>query len=64
MRLGREICNERPETDKPLKGKIGFYYENMIDGDKLSYNADHVFTAASVIKVPLSCMWRISEQGN
>ena len=41
------------ELISPLKGKIGFYYENMIDGDKLSYNADHVFTAASVIKVPL-----------
>ena len=25
------------ELISPLKGKIGFYYENMIDGDKLSY---------------------------
>ena len=32
------------ELISPLKGKIGFYYENMIDGDKLSYNADHVFS--------------------
>ena len=41
------------ELISPLKGKIGFYYENMIDGDKLSYNADHVFTAASFIKFPM-----------
>lgn len=41
------------ELIKPLKGKIGFYYENMTDGDTLTYNSSEVFTAASVIKVPL-----------
>ena len=41
------------ELIRPLKGKIGFYYENMVDKSKLSYNADQIFTAASVIKVPV-----------
>lgn len=41
------------ELIRPLKGKIGFYYENMSDGQKLTYNSREVFTAASIIKVPL-----------
>lgn len=36
-----------------LKGKIGFYYENLASGDKLAYNEKEIFTAASVIKVPI-----------
>lgn len=36
-----------------LKGKIGFYYENLVDGETLSYNADEGFLAASVIKIPI-----------
>lgn len=39
-----------------LKGKIGFYYENMIDGRVLAYNEDEIFDAASVVKVPVF-MW-------
>ena len=36
-----------------LKGKIGFYYENLVDGQKLTYNENEAFMAASVIKVPI-----------
>lgn len=44
------------EHIKELKGKIGFYYENMEDGTVLTYNEDEIFTAASVIKLPMF-MW-------
>lgn len=41
------------ERISALKGKVGFYYENMVDGEKLTYNSDEAFLAASVIKVPI-----------
>ena len=41
------------ERIKSLEGKIGFYYENLVDGTILKYNEDEAFTAASVIKVPI-----------
>lgn len=49
---------------RPLKGKIGFYYENMIDGQKLTYNEGEIFTAASVIKVPVfMCVAKLVNEG-
>ncbi len=41
------------EKIEKLQGKIGFYYENLVDGDTLTYNENESFTAASVIKVPI-----------
>lgn len=47
---------EKRELDamiSPLRGRIGFYYENLIDGTTLGYNEDETFGAASVIKLPV-----------
>lgn len=38
---------------KALKGKIGFYYENLVTGETLCHNERESFEAASVIKVPI-----------
>ncbi len=41
------------ERISKLQGKIGFYYENLVDGETLTYNENESFGAASVIKVPI-----------
>lgn len=52
------------ERIKKLKGKTGFYYENMVSGEKLTYNAGETFLAASVIKVPIfMCVCRMAARG-
>lgn len=38
---------------KSCKGKIGFFYKNLETGEKLLFNADDEFLAASVIKLPI-----------
>lgn len=38
---------------KALKGKIGFYYENLVTGETLCHNEGERFEAASVIKIPI-----------
>ncbi|WP_326907787.1 serine hydrolase [Sedimentibacter sp. MB31-C6] len=35
------------------KGKIGFYYKNLITGEEICYNENDTFLAASVIKLPI-----------
>jgi beta-lactamase class A len=36
-----------------LEGKVGFYYENLVDGKTLEYGADEAYSAASVFKLPI-----------
>ena len=49
---------------KKLKGKIGFYYENLVDGTKLTYNETEAFSAASVIKLPIfMCAAKMVSEG-
>jgi len=36
-----------------LKGKIGFYYKNMVTGECYKYQADEAFGAASLVKLPI-----------
>ena len=43
-----EKIGERLEE---LPGKIGFYYENMVTGERFLYRADEKLMAASVIKL-------------
>lgn len=35
------------------KAEVAFYYENLVTGDKLMYNENKIFPAASTIKLPL-----------
>lgn len=52
------------ERIKTLKGKIGLYYENMVNGEKLAHNAGETFLAASVIKVPIfMCVCKMASEG-
>ena len=52
------------ERIKKLEGKIGFYYENLVDGQKLTYNENEAFMAASVIKVPIfMCAAKMVNEG-
>ncbi|MDO4265558.1 MAG: serine hydrolase [Eubacteriales bacterium] len=48
-----EIINSLPD----IKGKLGFYYANLVNGTKVSYQAELPLHAASVIKIPvmISC---------
>ena len=47
-----------------LRGKIGFYYENLETGETLTYNGDEVFKAASVIKLPVfMCVAKLVKEG-
>lgn len=48
--MEQKYLEKRIET---LQGKIGFYYENLVSGEKLTYNEYEGFLAASVIKVPI-----------
>lgn len=41
------------EKLKTAKGKIGFYYKNLITGEEICYNENDTFLAASVIKLPI-----------
>lgn len=36
-----------------LTGKIGFYYKNLVSDEIITYNSTGIFSAASLIKVPL-----------
>lgn len=36
-----------------LEGKVGIYFEDIQTGEKISINADRVFSAASTVKIPL-----------
>lgn len=38
---------------KGVKGKIGFYYKNLITKEEISFNENEAFIAASVIKLPI-----------
>lgn len=38
---------------KNSKGKIGFYYKNLVTKDEISFNENATFSAASVIKLPI-----------
>jgi hypothetical protein len=38
---------------KPLAGKIGVYYKDLVTGLTIEYNADEPFIAASIIKLPI-----------
>ena len=38
---------------KSAKGKIGFYYKNFVTNEKISFNENETFIAASVIKLPI-----------
>ena len=44
-----QICTEMAS----LPGKLGFYYQNLVTGFEAGVNQDNVFSAASVIKLPL-----------
>lgn len=35
------------------KGKIGFYYKNLVTNEEISFNENETFSAASVIKLPI-----------
>jgi beta-lactamase class A len=38
---------------KSSKGKIGFYYKNLVTNEEISFNENETFFAASVIKLPI-----------
>jgi beta-lactamase class A len=38
---------------KKSKGKVGFYYKNLITKEEISFNENETFMAASVIKLPI-----------
>ena len=59
--MEQKYLDERIEK---LEGKIGFYYENLVDGQKLTYNENEAFMAASVIKVPIfMCAAKMVNEG-
>lgn len=41
------------ERLKSAKGKIGFYYKNLVTNEEISFNENEAFYAASVIKLPI-----------
>lgn len=46
------------------KGRVGFYFKNMITGEKLCYQDGDVYRAASVIKLPiLLCVSKWTAEG-
>lgn len=53
--LGGKVMEQKylEQRIESLKGKIGFYYENLVDGQRLTYNENEGFLAASVIKIPI-----------
>ena len=38
---------------KNCKGKVGFYYKNLVTKEELAYQEDESFIAASIIKLPI-----------
>jgi len=36
-----------------IPGKVGFYYKNMVTGEKITFQEDMPLQAASVIKIPI-----------
>lgn len=50
---------------KTAKGKIGFYYKNLVTNEEISFNENETFLAASIIKLPiLAEIFRQSAMGN
>jgi len=45
--------NKILERLKTAKGKIGFYYKNLVTGEEICFNENDAFQAASVIKLPI-----------
>lgn len=41
------------EKLKTAKGKVGFYYKNLMTGEEICFNENESFLAASVIKLPV-----------
>lgn len=41
------------EKLKTPKGKVGFYYKNLVTGEEIGFNENDEFLAASVIKLPI-----------
>lgn len=49
---------------KNVKGKIGFYYKNLITKEEIAYNENETFLAASIIKLPiLAAIFREAAKG-
>lgn len=41
------------EKLKSAKGKVGFYYKNLVTNEVIAFNENEAFLAASVIKLPI-----------
>ena len=60
MSIGNKIFTELAS----FHGNIGFYFKDLTDGELLEINGDRVFSAASVIKIPLALtLLELVEQG-
>lgn len=42
-----------------IGGHAGFYYKNLVSGEALQYNADDLFLAASIIKLPMAVVMEL-----
>lgn len=51
MRLTGSLEEEVTEKIRRLPGKTGFYYENLVTGERAAYHEDERMMAASVIKL-------------
>ena len=50
---------------KNAKGKIGFYYKNLVTNEEIGFNENEAFYAASVIKLPvLAAVFSEVSEGN
>lgn len=48
-----------------IPGHTGFYYKNLISGEEINIRADEEFLAASIIKLPLFCLYELlAARGN
>ena len=47
------MTNIAKDRLKNAKGKIGFYYKNLVTKEEISYNENAIFSAASIIKLPI-----------
>src|SRR5690554_4194342 len=47
------MTNKIQDRLEKLKGKIGFYYKNLVTKEVITFNGNETFFAASVIKLPI-----------
>jgi beta-lactamase class A len=47
------MWNELFDKMKGMRGKVGFYYKNLVTDETVGFNEDELFRAASIFKLPL-----------